>query len=51
MWRPGNLTGGKPRYLAKIRIVSTAPDSAVGEVLEETRSGAIQEGDNVSTKL
>ncbi|MFN7804529.1 MAG: hypothetical protein ACK5TO_10965 [Planctomycetaceae bacterium] len=51
VWRPGSRTGGKPRYLAKIRIVSTAPDSAVGEVLEETRSGAIQEGDNVSTKL
>jgi len=51
VWRSGKLTGGKPRYLAKIRIVSTAPDSAVGEVLEETRSGAIQEGDNVSTKL
>ncbi|MFM8224302.1 MAG: hypothetical protein ACKOGA_00410 [Planctomycetaceae bacterium] len=51
VWRSAAASGGKPRYLAKIRIVTTAPDSAVGEVIEDSRSGAIQEGDNVSTKL
>ncbi|MCY2967496.1 MAG: hypothetical protein NT069_28340 [Planctomycetota bacterium] len=51
VWRPGAKAGGKTRYLAKIRIVTTSPDSSVGEVIETTRTGAIQEGDNVSTKL
>lgn len=51
VWRPSGKTGAKPRYLAKIRIVSTNPDTAVGEVIETSRNGAIQEGDHVTTKL
>lgn len=51
VWRSGAQSGGKPRYLARIRIVNTEPDVAVGEVIENTRNGEIQEGDNVSTKL
>jgi multidrug efflux pump subunit AcrA (membrane-fusion protein) len=51
VWRSGLKSGGKGKYLARIRIISTTPDRSVGEVIETTRNGAIQEGDNVSTKL
>jgi hypothetical protein len=43
--------GGKGKYLARIIIVSVTPDRAVGSVVEESRNGVIQKGDNVSTKL
>jgi hypothetical protein len=49
VYRTG-LKGGKaPRYLARIIIVETTPDKAVGRVLENSRNGVIQKGDNVST--
>jgi phosphomethylpyrimidine synthase len=32
-------------------IVNTTPDKSVGEVIESTRNGVIQKGDNVTTKL
>ena len=51
VYRSGLKDGGKPKYLGKIRIVSTQPDLSVGVVLEETRGGIIQKGDNVTTKL
>ncbi len=51
VYRSGLKSGEKPRYLGKIRIVQTTPDKAVGEVLEQDRTGAIQEGDNVTTKF
>ena len=40
-----------PKFLGKIRIVNTHSDKAVGEVIEGTRNGVIQKGDNVTTKL
>jgi predicted nucleic acid-binding Zn-ribbon protein len=39
------------KYLAEIRLIDVKPDSAVGIVLEKTRNGSIQRGDNVTTKL
>ena len=46
-----NKRGQQPKFLCKIVIVHTTPDKAVGEVIESTRNGVIQKGDNVSTKL
>ncbi len=46
-----NNPGQRPKFLAKIVIVNTTPDKAVGEVIESTRNGVIQKGDNVTTKL
>jgi len=46
-----NKRGQQPKFLCKIVIVYTTPDKAVGEVIESTRNGVIQKGDNVSTKL
>lgn len=43
--------GGKGKYLARIVIVNVTPDRAIGSVIEDTRNGVIQKGDNVSTKL
>lgn len=43
--------GSRPKYLGKLRIIHTAPDRAVGEVLERAKNGIIQRGDNVTTKL
>jgi hypothetical protein len=52
VYRTGlNKPGQKPKFLAKIVIVNTTPDKAVGEVIESTRNGVIQKGDNVTTKL
>lgn len=51
VYRSGLDRGEKPRYLGKIRIVNTAPDQAVGVVVDRTRNGHIQEGDNVTSKL
>lgn len=44
-------SGAQPKYLAKIVIKRTYPDKSVGEVIESSRNGVIQKGDNVSTKL
>ena len=35
----------------EIVIINTTPDKSVGEVIENTRNGVIQKGDNVTTKL
>lgn len=51
VYRSGLKDGGRPKFLGKIRIVSTTPDLAVGVVLEETKTGVIQKGDHVTTKL
>src|SRR5262245_26695612 len=52
VYRTGlNKPGQRPKFLAKIVIVNTTPDKAVGEVIESTRNGVIQKGDNVTTKL
>ena len=46
-----NKPGQQPKFLCKILILNTTPDKAVGEVIEGTRNGVIQKGDNVTTKL
>jgi hypothetical protein len=52
VYRTGlNKPGQQPKFLCNIRIVNTTPDKAVGEVIESTRNGVIQKGDNVTTKL
>jgi hypothetical protein len=51
VYRSGLKGGQRPKFLGKIRIVDTKPDKAVGEVIEGTRNGVIQKGDNVTTKL
>ncbi len=39
------------KYLGEARVISVYPDYAVCVVIEKTRQGSIQEGDNVTTKL
>ncbi len=39
------------KYLGEVRIVQTSTDIAVAEVLSTAKTGLIQEGDNVTTKL
>lgn len=51
VFRSGLGTGEKPKYLGKIKIVNTTPDRCVAMVIEEQRGGAIQKGDNVTTKF
>lgn len=51
VFRSALQTGGKPKYLGKIRIVRTTPDRCVAEVLEKVRNGIIEKGDHVQTKL
>ncbi len=38
-------------YICEIEVTDVYPDTAVGRVLEETRNGTIERGDNVTTKL
>jgi hypothetical protein len=51
VFRSGLKRGQQAKYLGKIRILNTHPDKAVGEVIEGTKNGVIQKGDNVTTKL
>jgi hypothetical protein len=51
VYRTGLKGGQQARFLAKIVIVDTKPDKAIGQVIESTRNGIIQKGDNVTTKL
>ncbi len=39
------------KFLATIQITEVEPDNAVGRVVEETRNGTIERGDNVTTKF
>lgn len=39
------------KYLGQARIVETSTDKAVAEVTKRAKTGLIQEGDNVTTKL
>lgn len=41
----------KASFLATIQITEVYPDKAVGQVVEETRNGTIERGDNVTTKF
>jgi hypothetical protein len=49
--RSGLKGGQRAKYLAEIVIVDTEPHRAVGQVIENSRNGVIQKGDNVTTKL
>ncbi len=39
------------KYVCQIEVTEVYPDVAVGRVIEETRNGSIERGDNVTTKL
>jgi hypothetical protein len=39
------------KYVCQIEVTEVYPDVAVGRVIEETRNGTIERGDNVTTKL
>lgn len=51
VYRSGLKGGQRAKFLAKIVIVDTEPHRAVGQVIENSRNGVIQKGDNVTTKL
>lgn len=51
IYRVGLKGVKQPKFLGKIVIVKTEPDKAVGQVIESSRNGVIQKGDNVTTKL
>lgn len=51
VYRSGLQGNQRPRFLGRIRLVSITPDKAVGQVIESSRNGVIQKGDNVTTKL
>ncbi len=38
-------------FICEIEVTEVHPDMAIGRVLEETRNGTIERGDNVTTKL
>lgn len=42
---------GRGRYLGKIRLSDVGYRTSVGEVIQSTKAGDIQRGDNVTTKL
>lgn len=39
------------KFICEIEITDVYPDMAVGRVIEQTRNGSIERGDNVTTKL
>ncbi len=39
------------KYICEIQVTEVYPDVSVGRVIEETRNGNIERGDNVTTKL
>lgn len=39
------------KYICEIEVTDVYPDISVGRVIEETRNGNIERGDNVTTKL
>jgi len=45
------VDGRPPRWLGKIRILSTNPDDSVAEIIDADKNGIIEVGDNVTTKL
>ena len=44
-------TKGKGKYLGEIRMDYITPDRAVGMIIDRAKTGIIQKGDNVTTKL
>ena len=51
VYRPVDGKNRQPKYVCQIRILKTEPQSAVAEVIKSTRTGVIQKGDHVTTKL
>lgn len=45
------IGSGVSTYLGRVKVVSTAPDRAVCEILPEYRKGAMRTGDRVASKL
>jgi hypothetical protein len=43
--------GGQTQYLGKIRVFQVTPHWAVGYVIQSSKNGIIQRGDNVTTRL
>lgn len=44
-------TTGKGKYLGQLRVVHVTADVAVGQLIEETKNGIIEAGDDVRTRL
>ena len=44
-------TNGKGKYLGEIKMVYITPDRSVGMIIDRAKTGIIQKGDNVTTKL
>ncbi|MFN0053354.1 MAG: hypothetical protein ACKV0T_14315 [Planctomycetales bacterium] len=51
VYRSGLKGNQRSKYLARIKIVKSTPDKAVGQVIESSRNGLIQKGDYVTTKF
>jgi hypothetical protein len=51
VYRSGAKTGEKPKYMGNVRVVKAYPDQATAVVTERGPHGAIQKGDNVTTRL
>ncbi len=50
VYRSG-VDGRRAQWMAQVRVVSTTPDEAVCEVVQTSKNGIIEKGDNVTTKL
>ena len=44
-------TNGKGKYLGEIKMIYITPDRSVGIIIDRAKTGIIQKGDNVTTKL
>lgn len=51
VYRTGYDTTQNSKYLGKIKITYLTPDTAVGTILTPVKSGVIEKGDNVTSKL
>jgi hypothetical protein len=51
VYRTADRNDGRAKYLGKIRLTLVRPDEAVGLVVETSKNGIIEVGDNVTTKL
>jgi chromosome segregation ATPase len=45
------VDGRQAQYLGRVKVVDTRPDEAVCEVVQTSKNGIIEKGDNVTTKL
>ncbi len=51
VYRPGFDTTKSSKYLGKIKITYLTPDTAVGTIVSSVKSGVIEKGDYVTSKL